>query len=128
MMNITLWIVQVILAAMFGLAGVMKTTTPIDQLAAQMVWPGAIPPMLVRFIGAAELTAAIGLILPSLMRIRPVLTPLAATGVVTIMALAIPFHISRGELQALAVNVPLGAMAAFVAWGRFRKAPIAPRT
>lgn len=126
-LNLSLWGAQIVLALMFGMAGVMKTTTPIDVLTAKMVWPGAVPEGLVRFIGTAEFLAAVGLILPAATRIRPFLTPLAAMGLVVVMALAVPFHLSRGEVQALAINVPLGALAAFVAWGRLKKAPIAAR-
>jgi putative oxidoreductase len=80
---------------------------------------------MVRFIGACELAGAVGLILPAATRIRPMLTPLAASGLVVVMLLAMAFHISRGEAaQALPINLTLGALAAFVAWGRFRKAPI----
>jgi hypothetical protein len=111
------------------MAGLMKTTTPIAELATKLPWVGAVPEALVRFIGTAELLAAVGLILPSATRIRPVLTPLAAVGLVTIMVLAVPFHAMRGELaHALPVNLVLGGLAAFVAWGRFKKAPIASRT
>ena len=126
-LNVALWGTQLLLAAMFGMAGFMKTTAPMEVLAAKLVWPGALPEALVRFIGTAEFLAAVGLILPAVTRIRPLLTPLAAMGLVVVMALAVPFHLSRGELQALAVNIPLGALAAFVAWGRLKKAPILPR-
>jgi len=126
-LHISLWIVQVLLALAFGMAGVMKTTKPIAELAAAMGWPGVLPPALVRFIGASELTGAIGLVLPSVTRIKPQLTALAGAGLVTIMLLAMAFHISRGELKLLPINLTLGGLAAFVAWGRFRKAPIAPR-
>jgi putative oxidoreductase len=125
--NTALWIVQVLLAASFGFAGGMKTTLPIAELAEQMGWPGDIPPALVRFIGAAQFAAAIGLILPAATRIRPILTPLAAAGLLTIMALAAGFHLFRGELGALPINFALGALAAFVAWGRFRRVPIPER-
>ncbi|HLA64294.1 MAG TPA: DoxX family protein [Rhodothermales bacterium] len=125
--NVALWTVQIVLALMFGMAGVMKATQPIADLAAQMGWPGAIPPWLVRFIGASEFTAALGLILPSALRIRPVLTPLAAAGLVVVMVLALGFHASRGEFFAFPINAGLGALAVFVAWGRSRKAPIPPR-
>ena len=126
-MRIALWIVQVLLALAFGFAGVMKSTAPIAELAEKMVWPGALPEPLVRFIGASELLAAIGLILPSATRIKPGLTPLAAAGLVVVMTLAVLFHISRGELHALPINGVLGGLAAFVAWGRWKRAPIAPR-
>ena len=127
-LNIALWVVQVLLAVMFGMAGVMKTTKPIaDLVAMNLKWAGGVPEALVRFIGASELAGALGLLLPSLTRIMPWLTPLAALGLVVIMALAAPFHISRGEANVIGVNFVLGGLAAFVAWGRFRKAPIAPR-
>ncbi len=126
-LNVTLWIVQVLLAAAFGMAGVMKTTMPIADLAQQMVWPGALPAALVRFIGLAELAGALGLILPAAARIRPTLSPLAAMGIAFIMLLAAAFHVSRGELSTLPVNLAFGGLAVFVAWGRFRKVPISPR-
>ena len=126
-LHISLWVAQVLLAVLFGMAGTMKTTTPIAQLVAKMAWAGAVPEALVRFIGASELAAALGIILPSATRIRPVLTPLAAGGLVLIMVLAAAFHISRGEAQLVPVNLVLGALAAFVAWGRSKKAPISAR-
>jgi putative oxidoreductase len=125
--NITLWVAQVLLAVAFGMAGFMKTTLPIAELTERMVWPGAVPPALVRFIGVSEFAAALGLILPAATRIKPVLTPLAGVGLVIVMVLASIFHAMRGEFGALPINFALGALAAFVAWGRFRKAPIAPR-
>jgi putative oxidoreductase len=125
--NAAFWSAQVLLAALFGMAGLMKLTAPLTDLVAKLVWPGAVPEGLVRFIGAAELTGAVGLLLPALTRIQPRLTGLAALGLVLVMALAVPFHLSRGELQALGVNLPLGALALFVAWGRLKKAPLAPR-
>ena len=125
-MNISLWIVQVLLAVVFGMAGALKMT-PIDTLAQQLAWASTVPELLVRFIGVSELAGAIGLILPSVTRIRPGLTPLAAAGLVVVMILAAGFHISRGEIGALPINFILGGLAAFVAWGRTKKAPIRPR-
>ncbi len=124
---LSLWGVQVILAAAFGMAGFAKLFQPQAQLAAQMGWPGDVPWLLLRFIGLAELTAAVGLILPAATRIRPILTPLAATGLLAIMVLAFLFHLPRGEYAALPLNAAFGALAAFVAWGRFFKAPIRGR-
>ena len=126
-MNKILWIVQVLLALAFAMAGAMKLFTPIADLAAQMGWPGESPALLVRFIGLAELSGALGLILPSALRIRPSLTPLAAAGLVVVMGLAAGFHLVRGEMAALGAPLVLGALAAFVAWGRSKKAPIAAR-
>ena len=126
-LHIVLWVAQVVLAVLFGMAGTMKATAPLAQLAQKMTWVAAVPAALVRFIGVSELAAALGLLLPSATRIRPVLTPLAAAGLVVIMVLAAGFHSSRGEAQVVPVNLVLGALAAFVAWGRGKKAPIAPR-
>ncbi len=124
-MNILLWLVQLVLAAAFGMAGFMKSTQPVDALVqAGIGWASQVPLPLVRFIGVAELAGAIGLILPAATKIKPTLTPLAALGLLTIMILAMAFHVSRGEAQALPINMVLGGLAAFVAWGRTKKVPI----
>ena len=125
--NVTLWIMQALLALAFGMAGLMHATRPIAELSKTMGWTANAPEALVRFIGLAELAGALGLILPGLTRIKPGLTAWAATGLATMMVLAGFVHISRSEASMLTVNVVLGGLAAFVAWGRFRKAPIAPR-
>ena len=126
-MHIALWVVQAVLAVAFGMAGFMKLTQPMAALNEMMPWTTAVPPGLVRFIGAAELAGALGLILPAVLRIKPGLTALAGAGLVLVMLLASGFHVTRGEFGAVPVNLVLGGLAAFVAWGRFRKAPIAPR-
>ena len=124
-MNILLWLVQILLACAFGMAGVMKSTQPVDVLAANgIAWAPQLPLALVRFIGISEFLGAVGLILPALTKIKPFLTPLAALGLLTIMILAMGFHVSRGEAGALPVNMVLGGLAAFVAWGRTSKVPI----
>jgi len=123
----SLWLVQVLLAVAFGMAGIMKSTMPIAQLSQKLAWTGALPPVLVRFIGSCELAGAIGLIVPAIVRIKPILTPLAAAGLVLVMTLATAFHISRGEYGALPITIFFGLLAAFVTWGRLRWAPIQPR-
>jgi putative oxidoreductase len=125
--HIALWVVQVLLALSFGMAGFMKLTAPIPDLAAQMVWAGDIPASLVRFVGASELAAALGLILPALTRIKPLLTAYAGWGLVIVMLLAALFHTSRGEYPDIAINLILMAMAFFVGWGRSKKVPIAAK-
>ena len=125
--NVALWIVQVLLAELFLMAGSMKATAPMADLVAKMGWPGDVPPWLVRFIGASEMAGALGLLLPAATRILPALTPLAAVGLTTVMTLAALFHLSRGEAKAMSFALIRGAASAFVAWGRFRKAPIAAR-
>src|SRR5258706_15384255 len=76
-MNVALWIVQGLLAALFLFAGGAKLVLPLDQ----MTGPVALPGWFLRFIGVAEVLGAFGLVLPGLLRIRPGLTPLAAAGV-----------------------------------------------
>jgi uncharacterized membrane protein len=126
-LHVALWATQGLLAAAFLLAATAKLTTPLDQLAAKMPWvTGAMGP-LVHVIGVLELLGALGLILPSLSRIKPGLTVLAALGLAAIMVLAMATHLSRGEVAMLPVNLLLGGLAAFVAWGRAKKAPIRPR-
>jgi uncharacterized membrane protein YphA (DoxX/SURF4 family) len=126
-LHVGLWVAQVLIALAFAMAGTMKVTQPIATLAAKMVWPGAMPEALVRFIGLSELLGALGLVLPAATRIKPILTPAAAIGLTTIMVLAACFHLSRGEAGMVPTNLILGGLAAFVAWGRLKKAPIAPR-
>lgn len=125
--HVTLWVVQGLLAAAFLGAGVTKLTTPLETLVVQMPWFEGAMGRLVPLIGSAEVAAALGLILPSATRIKPRLTALAALGLVLIMAGAIATHAERGEWPNTAVNLILGGMAAFVAWGRSKQAPIGPR-
>lgn len=126
--NIALWVVQIVLAAVYGMAGFMKLTQPIDALVASgMSYAGDYPELLTRFIGTMEVLGAIGIILPAATRIAPRLTPLAALGFSAIQVLAMGLHTMRGEYQVLPVNLVLLALSLFVLWGRSRKAPIAPR-
>jgi hypothetical protein len=126
-LNIALWVVQFLLFAMFAMAGFMKATAPIAELAKNMAWVPRFSPGMVRFIGVSELCGALGLILPSLSRIKPALTPLAALGLVITMVLAAGHHLLNGEAKFVPVPLVLGGLAAFVAWGRWKKAPIASR-
>src|SRR3954471_6233511 len=127
-LHVTLWVVQVLLAALFLLVGYTHALAPIEVAVQRAPWAASLPVALVRFIGVVELAGALGLLLPAATRIRPMLTPLAAAGLVTVMLLAIPFHLSRGESGAVILNLALGSLAALVAWGRTRRAPIQPRT
>lgn len=126
-MQIVLWIVQVLIALAFLAVGFPKLVMPLADLSQQMDWVNDLSPALVRFIGLAEVAGGLGLILPALTRILPWLTPLAAAGLVLIMILAAVFHISRGEIPFIIPNLVLLALAAFVAYGRWKIAPIAGR-
>ena len=89
--NVTLWVIQGLLAALFLFAGSMKLILPIEAMAG----PVSLPGWFLRFIGVAEVAGAIGLILPWLTRIRPRLTPVAASGLVIIMSGATVDHGDR---------------------------------
>jgi uncharacterized membrane protein YphA (DoxX/SURF4 family) len=119
-MNIFLWIVAGLLAAAFLASGLMKIAQPKEKLAASgMGWTEDFSAGMVKTIGALEILAAVGLVLPALLDIVPVLVPLAALGLVAVMIGAIVTHGRRGEKQAIMINVVLLALAAVVVWGRF---------
>ncbi|MET9002158.1 DoxX family protein [Amycolatopsis sp. NPDC004169] len=120
-MNVVLWIAAGLLAALYLGAGGMKLATPREKLLENpnMGWAGDFSDAAVKGIGAVEVLAAIGLILPQALDIAPVLTPLAATGLVLVQIGAIIVHARRKETKSLPVNVVLLLLAAFVAVGRF---------
>ncbi len=122
-MNITLWVVQIILALAFLLAGTMKSTQPVKNLATRMTWVNSVTPWNVRLIGILEILGGIGLILPAVTHTLPWLTPTAAVGLVLTMVGAIIVHIRLKEFPALSAPVVLLLLAIFVAYGRFVIAP-----
>ena|SRR5271157_1184891 len=122
--NIVLWIVQILLALAFAMAGIMKVTQPIDKLETRMGWVKDVGPRGVRLIGSLEILGAIGLILPAVTGIWPWLTPLAATGLALTMVGAMITHGRRGEYSGIGVNLVLLVLALFVAYGRFVIIPI----
>ena len=119
-MNIALWIVAGVLGAAALAGGAQKLMQPKEKLAAAGYgWVDDFGANAVKSIGALEVLAGVGLILPAALDIAPVLVPVAAVGVVLLMIGAAITHFRRQEMQAIAVNVVLLAVAAFVAWGRF---------
>jgi uncharacterized membrane protein YphA (DoxX/SURF4 family) len=117
--NIVLWVIAGLLALAFGAAGAMKLIQPKEKLSANMGWVDDFSPGAVKAIGALELLAAIGLILPAALDIAPMLVPLAAIGLVAIMIGAAITHVRRSEQQMIGINAVLLILAAVVAWGRF---------
>ena len=119
-MNVVLWVLQVVLALVVAMAGAMKLRGKEPLLDdPRMGWVGDYSDGTVRVIGGLELAAGIGLVLPWWLDIAPVLTPLAALGVVAIQIGAIATHRRRGEMQMIAMNAVLAVVAAVVAIGRF---------
>ncbi|MEG9225477.1 DoxX family protein [Aeromicrobium sp. Sec7.5] len=119
LVNVFLWVLQIVLALMFAMAGVMKSTTPKDKLAEKLPWVEDYSAGTVRLIGVVELLAAIGLVLPAVLDIAPILVPIAATGLAVVMVLAMDAHRRRHEPSAIAFNAVLLLIAAVIAWGRF---------
>ena len=119
-MNVFLWIVAAVLAVAFLAGGFMKMILHKEKLATSgMAWTEDFSAGMVKTIGAVEVLAAIGLILPPALDIAPVLAPLAALGLVLLMFGAAVTHLRRKETPAIAVNLLLVAVALIVVWGRF---------
>ena len=129
-MKYILWIIQLLLAVAFIGAGVAKITTPYDTLIATqgMEWSQMFPAPIVLAIGVLEVLGGIGLILPALTRIMPILTPAAAIGLALTMVGAAITHGIRAEWSNIAPNAVLGGLALFIAYGRLSIMQIEPRT
>jgi putative oxidoreductase len=123
-MNIGLWILQVLLALVFLAHGWMMVAPP-PEIAAQM--NANMPRWFSLFIGVAELSASIGLILPGATRILPFLVAWAAIGAAIVVGSATVFHTIRGEYSSAAITFVLFLLAAGLAYGRTRVRPIRPR-
>jgi len=118
-MNIALWIVQGLLAAMYLMAGILKTFQT-AKAKEQLPWAKGRSDGFVRFVGISELLGAFGMILPMVTGILPWLTPLAAVGLAIIQALAIfTEHLPKKEFNVIPMNVVLLALAVFVIIGRW---------
>jgi uncharacterized membrane protein YphA (DoxX/SURF4 family) len=120
-MNTAVWIAQALLAVAMIAAGGMKLAQSKQQLVASgsMDWTEDFPEPQIKGIGTLEVLAAIGLILPALLDIAPVLVGVAAVGVVLLMLGAATTHLRRGEKQMVPVNLVIAAIAVFIAVMRF---------
>jgi hypothetical protein len=117
-----LWTIQILLALLFLFSGGSKFVMPVDQMTQGM--PAAIASgSFIHFIGVCEVLGGLGLVLPGLLRIKPGLTPLAASGLVIIMIGATWLSIPQGVAVA-GIPLVIGILAAFVAYGRWRLAPL----
>ena len=120
-MNLILWIIAGLLAAVFLVAGANKLLIPREKLAKAPGggWALDFSAGFVKALGAVEILGAIGLILPALLDIAPILVPLAATGLALIMVGAVIVTFRRHEFKHVLLNLTYLALAIFVAWGRF---------
>jgi uncharacterized membrane protein YphA (DoxX/SURF4 family) len=125
-MNIALWIVAGLMAAIYLLSGFGKLLVPRERMAAMgdaSRWVLDFRPGTLKAIGALEILGAVGLILPALLDIAPILVPLAATGLTLIMVGAVILRIRRGERKIALVDATYLVLIAFVAIGRFAWVP-----
>jgi uncharacterized membrane protein YphA (DoxX/SURF4 family) len=120
-MNITRWIIQVLLALTFIFTGGIKLVMPMEEMLKQM--PIALPPAFLIFTGIVEVLGGLGVILPWLLNVRPRLTPLAAAGLVIVMIGAVVYTVAAGDQVSALMPAVVGLLAAFVAWGRWRAMP-----
>jgi len=121
--NSMLWVLQTLLALIFLAAGSAKLVQPIESI----VVPVALPGFFLRFLGAAEVCGAIGLIAPGMLRIEPRLIVAAAAGLALIMFGATISTIVGLGLAPASIPLGIGTLAALVGYGRWRLAPIPSR-
>jgi uncharacterized membrane protein YphA (DoxX/SURF4 family) len=122
--NVAIWAVQVLLACLFLFAGGFKLIAPIAEMTKQVPLPG----LFLRFLGVVEVAGAVGLILPSLLRIRPYLTPIAAAGLVIVMSGATSISMSGGKIAPALMPFVIGLLAGLVLYARTRVVPIRERS
>jgi len=120
-----LWVVQWLLGALFVFAGVLKLVLPVEAMQQGSM---ALPGWFLRFIGVAETLGGLGLVLPGLVRIAPGLTPLAAAGLVVIMIGGTATTVMTGDVPTASIPLVVGVLAALVAYGRWRLAPLRGRS
>lgn len=123
-MNVVLWILQALLALVFLAHGLMFLMPP-PEIAAQM--NANLPRWFTLFLGVAEVAAGIGLVVPGVTRIKPVLVPAAALGIIIVLVAATIYHVMRSEMSSAVITGVLLVMAIVVAHGRLRLAPIRPK-
>jgi hypothetical protein len=123
-MNIIAWVLQVLLSVAFLAHGLLFLFPPAD-LAPQM--DALIPRAFQLFLGAAEVTAAVGMTVPGLTRIQPWLVPWAAAGLIPIMVGATVLHIARNEVSSAVITATLLVLLTFVACVRWKVVPLEPR-
>jgi uncharacterized membrane protein YphA (DoxX/SURF4 family) len=120
-MNIALWIVQALLAALFLFAGGSKFVMSVEEMTKQMP---SMPGWFLHFIGVVEILGALGLVLPGIFRVRPGLTPLSAAGLAIVMIGAVVITVMTADVTMALLPLVVGILCAFVAYGRWRLAPL----
>jgi len=125
-LNVLLWLAQILAAVFFLFAAYAKLGQPIEESVKMMPWL-AEQPGLAKMTGVFDLLGGLGLILPALLRIQPKLTTYAAIAGTLLVVAGMVFHLMRGETEVIGFNVFMIILLAFIAWGRTAKAPIAAK-
>jgi hypothetical protein len=120
-MNTTLWIATGLLALVALSGGITKTFIPKEKLEHHegAAWTRGFSPAFVKTLGVLELLAAVGLILPALVDVVPVMVPVTAVCWIALMIGAMITHGRLGQVKLVMVNVVYTALAVFIAVGRF---------
>lgn len=118
----SLWLSQALIFLVFVPTAIVKLVNP-----GIFPWTGDVSPLLVIFTALVDAAGGIGILLPSLTRIKPNLTVWAAIGCLALQICAGVFHFSRGEIEPVYGNIVFAALAIFIWWGRSKRAPILPR-
>jgi uncharacterized membrane protein YphA (DoxX/SURF4 family) len=119
MLDIALWVVQWVLAVAFVVSGGMKVVQPAGKLAEGMAWVSTVKPATVKVIGIAEILGGLGLILPVLTGIAPIVVPIAASALALVMVLAAIKHFQMNDAKGFAPSIVLFALSVVVAVARF---------
>ncbi len=119
-MNTTVWFIQAVLTLAFSIAGFLKIVMPKEKLGKTLPWAKDYSAGRVKFIGLSELLGAVGLVVPLLTGIVPVLTPWAASALCLVMLLAMMHHLRRSEFKEILINAVLFVLLVVVAVYRFK--------
>jgi uncharacterized membrane protein YphA (DoxX/SURF4 family) len=122
-MDLALWVLQIVVALLFAGAGYSHWLS-YERSKVRMKWLASVPRWSATGLGILELAGAVGLVLPAATHVAPWLTPLAASLLAVLMALAVVFHVARREYPNIATNAVLGILAAAVAYGRYVLVPL----
>ncbi|MEZ5174647.1 MAG: DoxX family protein [Acidimicrobiia bacterium] len=125
--NTALWVLQIGLGIYFVFVGIIHFVVP-DGLPGPMEWMYELSDTMHAIVGVVEILGGLGLILPSVTRIRPELTVYAALGLITVMVGAMVWHATRSEPTSIAQNVLIAVLLGIIVYGRTRVAPITAKS
>jgi putative oxidoreductase len=124
LLHFAVWTAQLALASFFGVMAMLKLILHFERVVELIAWAGSVPEPFVRTLGVVELLGAIVVAAPAVTPAPQRVVGWTAVGFLTLMFSAAIIHIARGEPRMLAINLLVGALAAFVAWGRLMHLPL----